>query len=106
MNMSDRFRSGRLLVVLAYVGFVSLGLPDAVIGVAWPSVRDTFRLPQGAAGLVFAASAAGYSVTSFLSGRLTHALGIGTLLAASTALVAAAMLGFAVSPVWPLFVAC
>jgi fucose permease len=106
VNPTDRHRPGLLLIALAYVGFVSLGLPDAVIGVAWPSVRDAFRLPQGAAGLVFAASAAGYSVTSFLSGRLTHALGIGLLLAASTALVAAAMLGFAFSPAWAVFVAC
>ena len=89
-----------LLIALAYVGFVSLGLPDAVIGVAWPTVRDTFSLPQGAAGMVFVASGLGYFVTSFFSGRLTHALGIGMLLAASTALVAAAMFGFAVAPLW------
>jgi fucose permease len=104
--MRDRSRPALLLIVLAYVGFVSLGLPDAVIGVAWPSVRDAFRLPQGAAGLVFVASGLGYFVTSFLSGQLSHLLGIGLLLAASTALVAAAMLGFAFSPVWALFVAC
>jgi fucose permease len=104
--MSDRSRPALLLIVLAYVGFVSLGLPDAVIGVAWPSVRDTFRLPQGAAGQVFVASGLGYFVTSFLSGQLSHLLGIGLLLAASTALVAAAMLGFAFSPAWALFVAC
>jgi fucose permease len=100
------YRPGLLLIALAYVGFVSLGLPDAVIGVAWPSVRDAFGLPQGAAGLVFVAAGLGYFVTSFLSGRLTQALGIGLLLAASTALVAAAMFGFASSPLWPLFVAC
>ena len=104
--MSDCSRPRLVLIVLAYVGFISLGLPDAVIGVAWPSVRDTFQLPQGAAGLVFVASGLGYFVTSFLSGRLSHALGIGLLLAASTALVATAMLGFACSPVWALFVAC
>jgi MFS family permease len=103
---SDRSRSGIILILLAYIGFVSPGLPDAVIGVAWPSVRDTFRLPQGAAGLVFVASGLGYFVASFLSGRLTHAMGIGLLLAASTALVAAAMLEFAFSPAWPLFVSC
>lgn len=104
--MSDRSRPALLLIVLAYIGFVSLGLPDAVIGVAWPSVRNTFRLPQSAAGLVFVASGLGYFVTSFLSGRLSQMLGIGLLLASSTALVAAAMLGFAFSPVWALFVAC
>src|SRR5262245_53471782 len=106
MKNSDRSSPGLLLIVLAYVGFISLGLPDAVIGVAWPSVRHTFRLPQGAAGLVFVASGLGYFVSSFLSGWLTRMLGIGLLLATSTALVAAAMLGFAFSPVWPLFVAC
>jgi fucose permease len=106
MNTSERSGRGLLLIALAYVGFISLGLPDAVIGVAWPSVRDAFDLLQGAAGLVFVASGLGYFVTSFLSGRLTHALGIGLLLAASTALVAAAMFGFASSPLWALFIAC
>ena len=99
-------RQGLLLIVLAYVGFVSLGLPDAVIGVAWPSVRETFGLPQAAAGLVFVASGVGYFLTSFLSGRLTQAIGLGLPLAASTAAVGAAMFGFALSPVWALFVAC
>ena len=97
---------GLLLIVLAYVGFVSLGLPDAVLGVAWPTVRSTFDLSQGANGLVFVLSGAGYFVTSFLAGRLTHALGIGLLLAASTGLVALAMFGFAAAPVWGLFVLC
>ena len=82
-----------------------LGLPDAVIGVAWPTVRDTFSLPQGAAGTVFVASGLGYFITSFFSGRLTQILGIGLLLAASTGLVAAAMFGFAGAPAWALFVA-
>jgi fucose permease len=99
-------RPALLLVVLAYVGFVSLGLPDAVIGVAWPSVRDGFGLPQEAIGFVFAASGLGYFTTSFFAGRLARALGIGMLLAASTALVAAAMFGFAAAPLYVLFAAC
>src|SRR6266478_1823885 len=91
MNRPTRSSPGPLLIALAYVGFVSLGLPDAVIGVAWPTVRDTFRLHQGAVGIVFVASGFGYFMTSFLSGRFTQVLGIGLLLAASTGLVAAAM---------------
>jgi fucose permease len=106
MNRPTRSSPGPQLIALAYVGFVSLGLPDAVIGVAWPTVRDTFRLPQRAVGIVFAASGFGYFMTSFLSGRLTQALGIGLLLAAITGLVAAAMFGFASSPLWALFVTC
>jgi fucose permease len=106
MNLANRASPSLLLIVLAYVGFVSLGLPDAVIGVAWPTIRETFRLPQGAIGMVFVASGAGYFLTSLFSGQLTHVLGIGLLLAASTGLVAAAMLGFAFSPLWALFVVC
>ena len=56
--------------------------------------------------MVFLATGLGYFATSFFSGRLTHALGIGPLLAVSTALVGAAMFGFATAPVWGLFVAC
>lgn len=99
-------RSGLLLILLAYVGFISLGLPDAVIGVAWPSIRDTFGVPQAAAAIVFVANGLGYFATSFFAGRLTHALGIGALLAASTALVATAMFGFAFAPLFALFAAC
>ena len=99
-------RPGLLLVVLAYIGFVSLGLPDAVIGVAWPSVRDRFGLTQAVAGFVFAASGLGYFTTSFFAGRLARGLGIGLLLAASTGLVAAAMFGFAAAPLYALFAAC
>lgn len=95
-----------LLIVLAYIGFVSLGLPDAVIGVAWPSVRDTFSLPQSALGLILFGAASGYFASSFFSGRVVHALGIGLLLAGSTALVALSALGFAAAPVWVLFLLC
>ena len=104
--MHPRSYPNALLIALAYVGFISLGLPDAVIGVAWPSVRETFSLPQSGVGLVFVASGSGYFLTSFFSGRMAQALGIGTLLTASTALVATAMFGFATAPLWALFIAC
>jgi fucose permease len=77
-----------LLLSLAFMGFISLGLPDAVIGVAWPSVRDTFHLRQGAVALVLVASGLGYLLSSFFAGRLMHTLGIGLVLTASTSLVA------------------
>jgi fucose permease len=93
-------KASPLLIILAYVGFVSLGLPDAVIGVAWPSLRDHFQLPQSALGLVFVFSGCGYFLSSFFSGRAVQVLGIGLLLAGSTALVASSALGFAFSPVW------
>lgn len=99
-------RPGLLLILLAYLGFISLGLPDAVTGVAWPGVRDGFALHQEALGLILLASGLGYFVSSFNAGRLTHAVGVGTLLAISTALVAASMFGLALAPIWAIFLLC
>jgi fucose permease len=68
-------------------------------------VRETFSLPQSGFGLVFIALGCGYFTSSFFGGKLTFALGIGTLLTVSSFLVAAAMFGKALAPVWPVFVA-
>ncbi len=94
------------LLALAYLGFVSLGLPDAALGVAWPSLRERFWLPQGALGLVLAAAAVGFVLSSAAAGRLLGRLGVGPLLALSTGLVALALLGNGSAPSWALFLAC
>ena len=106
MNRALPARPGAFLLTLAFMGFVSLGLPDAVIGVAWPSVRDTFQLRQGAVGIVLVVSGIGYLLSSFLAGRLIHACGIGLVLAASTGVAAIAMFGFGFSTIWAAFVFC
>lgn len=93
----------RLLVVIAYLGFISLGLPDTLIGVAWPSVRETFGLDQGAIAWIFFGAAASYSISSFFAGRIVNSAGVGLLLSASTALVACSIYGYAFAPVWALF---
>lgn len=94
------------MLLLAYVAFVSLGLPDTVLGVAWPSLRATFGLPQAAMGAVLAAATCGYVASGVVAGRMSGALGVGGLLALSTALVSAGLVGFALAPAWPIFVAC
>lgn len=95
-----------LLLAIAYVGFVSLGLPDPVAGVAWPFVRQEFALPQRGFGLTFIALGAGYCLSSFLGGKLTPALGLGNLLWISSGLVSLAMFGNALAPVWGVMIAC
>src|SRR5690606_14198289 len=95
-----------LLLAVAYLGFISLGLPDPVAGDAWPSVRETLSLPQSAFGLVIIGLGCGYCISGFFGGKLTHALGLGNLLWLVSASVAAAMFGSAVAPAWPLFVSC
>jgi fucose permease len=93
-------RGSLLLLAIAYVGFVSLGLPDPVAGVAWPSVRETFGLEQAQFGWVFIALGCGYCTSGFFGGRLTHALGLGRLLWVSSALVAGAMIGSGLAGGW------
>jgi fucose permease len=101
-----RPRPGIVLLVIAYLGFVSLGLPDAVGGVAWPSIRAAFGLPQGALGLILIAAGTGYFASSFYAGRLIHAVGAGGLLTGSSGLVVLSVVGYAAAGAWPFLLAC
>jgi fucose permease len=92
-----------LLLMIAYLAFISLGLPDTLIGVAWPSVRDHFDLPQSAIAFIFFGTGCSYFFSSFFTGRLVNVLGIGVLLAASSALVALSGFGFGLAPLWAVF---
>ncbi len=94
------------LALLAYLAFISLGLPDGLIGVAWPSIRRDFGLPLDALGLLVGFTTAGYLSSSFLSGRILRVLPIGAVLALSTGAAATALLGYALTPSWPLLLAC
>jgi fucose permease len=93
-------RRTALLLGLAFVGFVSLGLPDGLLGVAWPSIRAWFGLPLDALGPLLVATTAGSVVASFLSGRVLARASVGALLAAACAAQAASMAGYALAPGW------
>ena len=95
-----------ILLLIAYAAFVSLGLPDAVNGVAWPSVRDAFGLPQAGLGALVIASSVCYLCSGLLTSRMVQAVGVGWLLAVSTALVTAGLFGFATTPRWVAFLLC
>lgn len=96
----------RLLLVTAYLGFISLGLPDTLIGVAWPSVRNFFGRQQSDIAWIFFGAGASYFVSGLLTGKLLKSFGIGLLLGGSSLLVAASALGYSVAPAWILFAAC
>jgi len=99
-------RPNQLLLAIAYIGFISLGLPDAVIGVAWPSVRERFELQNETLGIIFLISGTGYFLSSALTGRLLKTLSIGALLAGSSLLVALSGFGYAAAPVWLFMLGC
>jgi fucose permease len=94
----------RRLIPLSLAGLVVLGLGDGLLGVAWPSVRAEFGQPLAALGEVAFAQAAGYLTASPLSGVLSIRLGAGTYLVLAAAVGIVALAGFALAPVWPLFV--
>lgn len=93
------------LVVLSFIAFISLGLPDGLNGVAWPGIRNYFSLSLDAIGLLLIFGTGGYTLSSFFSGVLVRRLGIGGLLGVSCGATAMALLVYAVTPVWWLFVA-
>ncbi|MGC4001548.1 MAG: MFS transporter [Anaeromyxobacter sp.] len=91
------------LLLLAYLAFVSLGLPDTVLGVAWPSLRGAFDLSQAGMSAVLVSQVSGYFLSGLVAGRLVGKLGVGGLLAGSSLLVALGLAGYAAAPAWALF---
>lgn len=94
------------LLILAYLAFVSLGLPDGLLGVGWPSIRSEFGVPTEAVGLLLTAATIGYLTSSVAAGFTLARVGVGWLLAGSTALASLALTGYAVAPVLTLMVGC
>ena len=86
-----------LLLVIIYLSFISLGLPDALLGAAWPVMSREFAVPVSYAGGISLIVAVGTVVSSLQSDRLTRWLGSGKVTAFSVAMTAVAILGFAVS---------
>lgn len=86
-----------ILLVIIYVAFVSLGLPDALLGAAWPSMHGEFNVPVSYAGIISMIIAAGTILSSLMSDRMTRKFGTGMVTAFSVALTAASLLGFSLS---------
>ncbi len=88
------------LVLLAYIAFIALGMPDGLLGVAWPSIRADFSIPLDALGMLLTASVAGYMTASFLNGPLISRFGVGKVLATSCALTGLGLIGYTLVPEW------
>lgn len=86
-----------LLLGIIYLSFISLGLPDALLGAAWPIMYPEFQVPVSYAGLISAIISVGTIISSLFSDRLTHRLGPGKVTALSVATTALALFGFSVS---------
>lgn len=87
-----------LLIVVIYASFISLGLPDSLLGSAWPVMGQDLGVPVSFAGLLTMIIAGGTILSSLLSDRLTRKWGAGLVTAVSVLMTAAALFGFSISP--------
>ena len=83
-----------LLLAIIYLAFISLGLPDALLGSAWPTMYLQFSVPVSYMGGISMIIAAGTIISSLQCDRLTKKLGTGKVTAISVCMTAAALLGF------------
>lgn len=86
-----------LLLAVIYLSFISLGLPDSLLGAAWPSMYQGFGVPVSYSGVIFCIISVGTVISSLQSDRLTRRLGAGWVTAISVGMTAAALFGFSVS---------
>ena len=86
-----------LLLAVIYVSFISLGLPDSLLGSAWPVMYKDLQVPVSYAGILSMIIALGTVVSSLQSDRLTKKFGCGLVTAISVGMTAAALFGFSVS---------
>ncbi|MBQ7011721.1 MAG: MFS transporter [Clostridia bacterium] len=92
-----------ILLAIIYVSFISLGLPDSLLGSAWPLMQTELGAPLSAAGWISMTISCFTIISSLVSDRATRRFGTGLVTAASVLLTAAALLGFSVSSsVWML----
>ena len=93
------------LASLASLAFVALGLPDGLLGVAWPSMRASFGLPLDALGTLLVSFTCGYVGSSVMGGRLLARLGLGLVLVLSCLATGLSLLGYASTSSWSIVVA-
>lgn len=91
-----------VLLLIIYLAFISLGLPDSLLGSAWPSMYQGLGVPLSYAGVISIIISAGTIISSLQSDRLTRRLGTGKVTMISVAMTAAALLGFSISGSFPM----
>ena len=90
------------LLVVIYLAFISLGLPDGVLGSIWPVMQQSLDLPFWSAGLIGATSSIGTVVSALMSYRMTSRFGTGKVTLVSVTMTAVALLGFSFASSLPL----
>ena len=87
-----------LVLFIIYLAFISLGLPDSLLGSAWPVMQNDLSVEMSSAGIIAMMISGGTIISSFFSGRLINRFGTGKVTFISVAMTAFALLGFSLSP--------
>ena len=85
------------LLLIIYLSFISLGLPDALLGSAWPIMYKQINVPLSYSGIIFVIISIGTVISSLNSDRLTKKFSPKIVTAVSTALTMIALFGFSIS---------
>ncbi len=87
-----------LLLVIIYIAFIALGLPDSLLGSAWSVIRIDLGADMGAAGVIYFMSAISTVVSSFFSSRILHKFGTAKVTTVSILLTSIALFGYSAAP--------
>ncbi|MCF8008464.1 MAG: MFS transporter [Halanaerobiales bacterium] len=99
--MGKKQKSSKLgLLIIIYIAFISLGLPDGLLGVAWPKMRMSFGLPLDRLGILIFGFTGGYLTASFFNGILIKKIKIGLLLTVSCFITGMSLIGYTLVTIW------
>lgn len=87
-----------LLIIIIYIAFIGLGIPDSLFGTAWPAIYSELNLPISFGSFVSVIISCGTVISSVISAKMIACLGTNRVSAYSTLLTAAALLGFSFAP--------
>lgn len=97
---------GVALIGISLIAYFAIGLHEGMLGVAWPSMSDNFKVSIPSFGILLTILTIGYGTGSAFSGRLIGRYGTGTILTSSAATATLGVLGYTVAPNWPTMLAC
>lgn len=87
-----------ILLLVIYIAFISLGLPDSLLGTAWPAMRSSLNLPLEAAGIFMSISTLSTAFSSFVSGHVIKKLGTGKVTFISCVMTGSMLVGYSLAP--------
>lgn len=86
------------ILLIIYLAFISLGLPDSLLGTAWPAMSKDLALPLGFAGYISIATTASTIISSLFSGHILNKIGTGRITLISAIITSASLFGFSQAP--------